>query len=82
MIRKMTSLPATTFGLKGRGVLEKGSAADVVVFDPDKVQDRATFTDPHHYATGFRWVLVNGVPVVENDVHTGAKAGRIVKRER
>ena len=75
-VRRMTSLPATTFRLKDRGVLREGACADVVIFDPEKVQDRATFDDPHHYATGFAWVLVNGVPVVKSDEHTGARPGR------
>ncbi len=82
MIRKMTSLPASTFGLKDRGVLKVGAVADLVVFDPETIQDKATFTDPHHYATGYRLVLVNGVPVVESDVHTGARPGQIVRRDR
>ena len=52
----------------------------VVVFDPAKVRDNATFTDPHQYATGFRLVLVNGEPVIENDQHTGAGPGQIIRR--
>lgn len=74
-VRRMTSLPATTFRLKNRGVLQEGAWADLVVFDPDKVQDNAAFSDAHHYASGFSWVLVNGVPVVQNDVHTQARPG-------
>ena len=76
----MTSLPAATFRLKDRGVLREGSWADVVVFDPAKVQDHAGFNDPHHYATGFAWVLVNGVPVVKSDEHTGARPGKALRR--
>ena len=78
-LRRMTSLPATTFRLKDRGVLREGAWADVVIFDPAKVEDRATFEDPHHYATGFAWVLVNGVPVVKSDEHTGARPGRTLR---
>src|SRR5438128_8191855 len=63
-IRRMTSLPASTFRLKGRGQLREGNWADLVVFDPAKVQDHASFEDPHHYATGFAYVFVNGVTVV------------------
>jgi len=74
-IRRMSSLPAETFHLKYRGQLREGNWADIVLFDPATVQDNATFKDPHHYATGFRYVLVNGVTVVENDRHTGAKPG-------
>ena len=50
------------------------------MFDPNTVRDAATFKDPHHYATGFRWVLVNGVVTVEQDRHTGARAGQAVRR--
>lgn len=80
-VRRMTSLPAATFRLKDRGVIREGAWADVVVFDPATVQDRATFTEPHQYATGFRAVLVNGVPVVERDEHTGARPGRALRRQ-
>jgi N-acyl-D-amino-acid deacylase len=75
-IRKMTSLPANTFHFKGRGELREGNWADVVVFDPDKVQDTSTYKDPHHYAAGIHYVLVNGVPVIMDGEHTGAKAGQ------
>ena len=75
-LRRMTSLPAADFGLVDRGQLRPGAFADLVVFDPDKVQDQSTYADPHHYATGFAWVFVNGVAVVENDRHTGARPGR------
>lgn len=79
-IRRMTSLPATTFRLKDRGVVREGAWADLVVFDPAKVQDQSTFNDPHHYATGFAWVLVNGVPVVRQDEHTRARPGKALRR--
>jgi N-acyl-D-amino-acid deacylase len=72
-------LPARTFKLKERGELKLGYWADVVVFDPAKVRDRATFKEPHQYAEGFRLVLVNGAIVVENDKHNGAGPGRIVR---
>jgi N-acyl-D-amino-acid deacylase len=78
-VRRMTSLPAATFRLKDRGLLREGAWADVAIFDPATVQDRATFEDPHHYATGFAWVLVNGVPVVKSDQHTGARPGRTLR---
>jgi N-acyl-D-amino-acid deacylase len=80
-IRRMTSLPATTFRLKDRGVVRDGAWADLVVFDPAKIQDRATFSDPHHYATGLAWVLVNGVPVVKADAHTGARPGKVLRHQ-
>ena len=78
-VRRMTSLPATTFRLKDRGWVREGCWADLVVFDPAKVQDNATYKDPHHYATGFSAVLVNGVPVVKNDLHTGARPGQALR---
>lgn len=78
-IRRMTSLPASTFRLKGRGELREGNWADLVVFDPEKVQDQATFSDPHHYATGFGYVFVNGVAVVKDDQHTGERPGKALR---
>lgn len=79
-VRKMTSLPAQTFRLAGRGELRPGAVADVVVFDPATVADPSTFSDPHHYAVGFSEVLVNGVPVIRTGKLTGARPGRPVKR--
>jgi len=79
-IRRMTSLPATAFGIKGRGFVREGCWADLVVFDPTRMQDNATFTAPHRYATGFAHVFVNGIEVVRDDKHTGAKPGRPVRR--
>jgi N-acyl-D-amino-acid deacylase len=78
-IRRMTSLPATTFRLADRGVVRVGAWADLVVLDPEKVQDVATFNDPHHYAVGIPYVLVNGVPVIRNDEHTGARPGKALR---
>ena len=80
MIRKMTSLPATRFGLKGRGRLAPGYFADVVVFDPDTVASTSTFENPAVYPTGIAWVLVNGEVVVDHGQHTGARAGRVLRR--
>ena len=74
-IRRMTSLPATTFRLKDRGVLKAGAHADVVIFDPEKIADPSTFNDPHHYSVGFAEVLVNGVPVIHEDKLTEARSG-------
>ncbi|MGV3616941.1 MAG: N-acyl-D-amino-acid deacylase family protein [Fimbriimonas sp.] len=79
-IRRMTSLPATTMRLENRGILRPGAFADVVLFDPARVQDRATYEEPQALATGFRLVLVNGVTVVENDRHTDARPGRALRR--
>ena len=79
-VRKLTSLPAGRIGLKERGRLQKGYFADVVVFDPETVGDRATFEDPFQYSVGFAHVLVNGAPVIRGGKHTGARPGRILRR--
>ncbi len=78
-IRKMTSLPAATFQFAGRGLLRPGNWADVVVFDPETVQDTATFNDPHHYPEGIPYVLVNGILVIDQGRHTRAKAGQALR---
>ncbi len=78
-VRKMTSLPAGVLRIERRGRLAEGYYADVVVFDPATIEDRATFEDPHHYATGVVHVLVNGVPVLRDGEHTGATPGRVVR---
>ena len=78
-IRRMTSLPAANLGLEGRGTLKVGAFADVVVFDPATIADKATFEQPHQYAVGMRHVLVNGVPVLRDGEHTGATPGRALK---
>ena len=79
-IRKMTSLSAIRCGIYDRGILRPGMKADVVVFDPHTVSDRSTFTDPHHYATGISWILVNGQVALENGETTGQTAGRLLRR--
>lgn len=79
-IRRMTSLPAQKFGLNDRGLLKEGFAADIVIFDPEKVSDRSTFDAPHQFSDGIPWVLVNGVPVVENNQHNGQRSGRSLKK--
>ncbi len=78
-IRKLSALPAGNLGIKKRGMLKIGNYADVVMFDPEKIQDHATFEKPHQYATGMMFVLVNGTVVLENGEHTGAKPGRVVR---
>jgi len=60
-------------------VLEPGYFADIAIFDPDAIQDHATYAEPHRYATGVRYVIVNGVPVIRDGEHTGATPGRFVK---
>ena len=79
-IRSMTSLPASVFGLKDRGVIREGAAADIAIFDPAKVRDRATYTRPHQLAEGMWGVLVNGVPVVQEGKFTDALPGRVLKK--
>ncbi|MCB0777758.1 MAG: D-aminoacylase [Chitinophagaceae bacterium] len=74
-IRKMTSLPAQKFQLKDRGIIKEGMAADIVIFDADKVQDLSTFEKPHAYSTGFKYVIVNGMLTAENEKHLGVRAG-------
>jgi N-acyl-D-amino-acid deacylase len=77
-IRKMTSAVADRLGMRARGLLRKGFFADVVVFDPQTITDRATFEEPHQLSVGVRDVWVNGVRVLEDSTHTGATPGRIV----
>jgi len=75
-VRRLSALPATNLGLDHRGFIQEGMFADVVVFDPATVSDRATFTDPRQYAVGMKHVFVNGQQVLKNGEHTGAKPGR------
>lgn len=78
-VRKMSSATAQRLGIQDRGLLREGFFADIVVFDPDEVQDLATFEDPHQYAVGVQSVLVNGVLVVDGGEHTGARPGRVLR---
>jgi N-acyl-D-amino-acid deacylase len=78
-VRRITSLPATNLRLERRGRLAPGNYADVVVFDRDSIIDRATFEKPHQYSTGVVHVFVNGVQVLKDGEHTGAKPGRVVR---
>ncbi len=79
-IRRMTSLPAQKFQLNNRGLLREGFAADILVFNEQEVKDLSTFSQPHQYSTGFKFVLVNGVLTVENGEHTGARAGKSLRK--
>jgi len=78
-IRRLTRLPAENWKLKDRGCLDPGCYADLVVFDPAKIADHATFENPRQYATGVRDVFVNGVQVLKKGKHTGAMPGRVVR---
>jgi N-acyl-D-amino-acid deacylase len=75
-IRRMTSLPAQKFQLHDRGLLREGYAADLVIFKESEVTDIATFEKPHAYSKGFYYVIVNGGLTVENEKHTGTRAGK------
>jgi N-acyl-D-amino-acid deacylase len=75
-VRKLSGLPATNLGLDHRGFIKEGYFADVVVFDPNTIADKATYEKPHQYAVGMKHVFVNGIQVLKDGEHTGAKAGR------
>lgn len=77
-IRRITSLPAQKLGLKNRGVLKTGFYADMVIFDPKAILDKATFVQPHQYSEGIEFVIVNGKIAVEKGEHTGELAGRVL----
>lgn len=77
-VRKMTSLPAARLGLRDRGTLREGNWADIVIFDPDRIIDRATFENPHQYPVGIEYVLVNGKVVIDKGQHTGVHPGRVL----
>jgi N-acyl-D-amino-acid deacylase len=79
-VSKVTGGAAAALGLAGRGVLREGYAADVVVFDPARIADRATYDEPHQYAAGVSTVIVNGEVVVDGGDHTGALPGRVLTR--
>lgn len=77
-VRRMTSLPAQKFHFQNRGLLLAGYAADIAIFDADKVTDLSTFERPHQYSAGFKYILVNGKLTMENTVHTGARNGQVL----
>ncbi len=79
-IRKMTSLPAKKFDLKDRGVIKSGAYADIVIFDPNQIEDKATFMNPHQYPKGVEYVIVNGDLVIEQTEHTGNLAGTVLRK--
>jgi N-acyl-D-amino-acid deacylase len=81
-VRKMTSFPAQRLGLLDRGLLRPGMRADIVVFDPTRVRDEATFEKPHQYAEGFSQVIVNGQVVFERQAMTSARPGKVLYRQR
>jgi len=77
-IRKMTSLPAARLGLSDRGIISRDMMADLVIFDPARIIDRATYTNPHQFPEGISYVLVNGKVVIKNGKHTGEKPGKAI----
>jgi N-acyl-D-aspartate/D-glutamate deacylase len=74
----MSALPAQRLGLFDRGLLRPQMKADIVLFDPQRVRDRATFENPHQYAEGFSYVIVNGVVILDGGKMTGARPGRVL----
>ncbi len=80
-IRRMTSLPARTFAFRDRGVIREGAAADLLLFDPERVQDKSTYQNPHQYTEGFDYVLVNGVLMVDGGRLTEARGGRVLRHQ-
>ena len=80
-VRKMTSLNAAKLGIMDRGILRPGFQADVTVFDPETVIDKATFVEPFHYPVGITHVIVNGQRVLDHGQHTGALPGRVLRHE-
>ena len=79
-VYKMTGLPAKKFNLNDRGTIETGKVADLVIFDPETIEDLATYDNPRVYPKGIKHVVVNGNFVVENSKHTGSRVGEIIKR--
>jgi N-acyl-D-amino-acid deacylase len=81
-IRKMTSLPALRYGIKDRGVISEGMIADIMIFDPKKVIDLATYLNPKQYPIGIPYVIVNGELVINKGEHTGKLPGKVLKHKR
>jgi dihydroorotase/N-acyl-D-amino-acid deacylase len=78
-IRKMTSLPASILGLSNRGKIKKEYVADLVIFNPETIMDKATWDKPHQYPSGISWVLVNGKIAINNGKYTDSLPGKILK---
>lgn len=79
-VRRMTGAPAARLGLKDRGLIKEGFAADVTLFDPDRIIDRSTFADPWQLAEGIEWVFVNGQPALARGAQTDVRAGQVIRR--
>ena len=78
-IRRLTSLPAKNIGIQDRGSIQLNNYADIIIFDPEEVNDKATFKKPHQYAVGMKHVFVNGKQVLKDGEHTGAMPGQVVR---
>ena len=78
-VRRMTSLPARAFSFHDRGIIRPGFVADLVLFDPETVNDKATFEDPHQFSEGFDYVIVNGEVAVADGEPTDVRAGQFVR---
>jgi N-acyl-D-amino-acid deacylase len=78
MIRKMTSLPAKVYGLRTKGLIKPGFDADICIFDPSTITDKATYTEVSHRAEGLRWVLVGGKVAARDAVYTGTLSGKVL----
>jgi N-acyl-D-aspartate/D-glutamate deacylase len=81
-VHKMTGLPASRVGLKDRGLLREGYFADVVLFDPNKVQDLSTFTEPNQYPHGIPFVIINGQIVIDEGTHTRKLSGKPLRKNK
>ncbi len=79
-VRKMTSMPAQRLGIRDRGLVREGMWADIAIFDPESIEDKATYMDPQQYAAGIEYVLVNGEVAVEGGKYTGALAGKVLRK--
>lgn len=76
----MSYLPAKRLGINNRGLLKENYFADIVIFNPDEVQDNATYSDPKQYSSGFNKIIVNGKIVLDNGIHTEVFSGKVLKR--
>ncbi len=81
-VRKMTSFPAQKMGMTDRGMIRESMVADLVIFDPETISDKCTYTNPHQYPVGIPYVIVSGEVVVNESEHTGALPGKILKSTR
>jgi len=80
-IHKMTAMPASRINLDGRGILSEGMIADINVFDPATVSDNDDWAHPHQYATGFKYVIVNGKMVIDGETRTAAFPGKVLRKD-